>query len=57
MDVLRHIRFFATFFKISAGWQMCGALEVRIIIVYQCESGITVPICTLDMIPKSATRR
>ena len=57
MDVLRHIRFFEIFFKISAGWQMCGALEIRMIIVYQCESGITVPICILDTIPKSATRR
>lgn len=47
MDVLRHIRFFEIFFIISAVWQMCGALEIRIIIVYQYGKGDAIPFCRL----------
>ena len=47
MDVLWHIRFFEIFFKISDGWQMCGALEIRIIIVYKYGKGDAIPFCRL----------
>lgn len=43
MDVLRHIRFFEIFFKISAGWQMCGAFEICKITMYRYGMGMLYP--------------
>ena len=40
----------------SADRHYAEGREINTIIVYQCESGITIPICTLDMIPKSAIK-